>query len=212
MCTVSTSNTSKSSNSARYHHGNLREALLAAGLEWLQTEQSPDFSLRELTRKVGVSVNAAYRHFASKEDLLSAMTAEGFRLLTTDQALAMQADTVADGFREAGRAYVNFARHHPALFRLMFSRFAVTHRNGELNAGAQLAYEGMRHGVAAILKKPVEDTEVTVTAMYAWSLVHGLSHLIIDGQFDTHTDDIDNLVDAVLHRASLPESGATHDS
>ena len=195
MYTVSTSN---------YHHGNLREALLAAGLEKLESEQSPEFSLRELTRQVGVSVNAAYRHFASKDDLLCAMAAEGFRLLCVDQAAAMQADTVEQGFREAGRAYVNFARRHPALFRLMFSRFAVTNRNDELNAGAQLAYDGMRFGVAAILNKPVENADVKIVSMFAWSLVHGLSHLIIDGQFDIHTDDIDGLVDAVLQHAAAP--------
>ena len=194
MCTVSTSN---------YHHGNLREALLAAGLEKLESEQSPEFSLRELTRQVGVSVNAAYRHFASKEDLLCAMAAEGFRQLCVEQATAMQVDSVEQGFREAGRTYVSFARRRPALFRLMFSRFAVTNRNDELNAGAQMAYEGMRHGVAAILDKPPEDLDVVITSMYAWSLVHGLSHLIIDGQFDSHTDDIDGLVNSVLQHASI---------
>jgi len=197
MYTVSTSN---------YHHGNLRQALLDAGLERLESEQSPDFSLRELTRSVGVSVNAAYRHFASKEDLLCAMAAEGFYRLTGSQAKAIQdnSDRV-EGFREAGRAYVSFARQHPALFRLMFSRFAAGNPNPEIKAGAQLAYEGMRHSVAALMKRPTDDSEVIVTAMYAWSLVHGLSHLIIDGQFDPHTDDIDGMVDAVLQRAAIEE-------
>ncbi|MDQ8037044.1 MAG: TetR/AcrR family transcriptional regulator [Pedobacter sp.] len=184
-----------------YHHGNLREALLSKGLELLEAGQS-DFSLRELTRQVGVSANAAYRHFASKEALLSAMAAEGFRQLAAAQAMAVQGGAnPALGFMAAGRAYVDYARQHPALFRLMFGRFAASNPDAEMQAAAQLAYQGLRFGVAAVLKRPVESAEVLAAAMHAWSLVHGLSQLIIDGQMEAHTTDVDGLIDAVLLQA-----------
>src|SRR6218665_945799 len=201
MFTMSTSKSVRTDEPS-YHHGNLREALLSKGLELLESGQS-DFSLRELTRQVGVSANAAYRHFASKEVLLSAMAAEGFRQLAEAQATAVQAGAnPMAGFLEAGRAYVNFAREHPALFRLIFGRFAASSPDEEMRASAQLAYEGLRFGVAAILRLPVESAEVLAVAMHAWSLVHGLSQLIIDGQMQAHTDDIDGLVDTVLRQAA----------
>ncbi len=207
MFTMSTSGLQRPDGPS-YHHGNLREALLAKGLEMLEAGEA-DFSLRELTRRVGVSANAVYRHFAGKEALLSAMAAEGFLRLTSAQAMALQGgSTPATGFLEAGRAYVRFARHHPALFRLMFGRFAAGNPDPELRAAAQLSYEGMRFSVAAILGRPVADAEVLATGMRAWSLVHGLSQLIIDGQMDAHELDIDSLVSAVLSQSTL-EHGIT---
>ncbi|HEX6591769.1 MAG TPA: TetR/AcrR family transcriptional regulator [Moraxellaceae bacterium] len=198
---MSTSNSARTDGPS-YHHGNLRQALVEKGLELLEAGQA-DISLRELTRQVGVSANAAYRHFASKEDLLAAMAAEGFRRLATVQAMAMQErGTAAEGFLEAGRNYVAFARRHPALFRLMFGRFAASNRSEEMLQSAELAYGGLRYGVAAALGLPVEDAKVLPAAMHAWSLVHGLSQLIIDGQMDAHTTDVDALVDAVLLQAA----------
>lgn len=201
MFTMSTSK-KPLSDEPSYHHGNLREALISKGLELLESGQA-DFSLRELTRQVGVSANAAYRHFASKETLLSAMAAEGFRQLAAAQAMAVQGGANPMlGFLEAGRAYVNYARQQPALFRLMFGRFAASNPDAEMQAAAQLAYQGLRFGVAAVLRLPVDSAEVLAAAMHAWSLVHGLSQLIIDGQLQAHTEDIDGLVDTVLRQAA----------
>ncbi len=199
MCTVSTSKSPDEASPSHYHHGNLRQALLQAGLERLESTQNPEFRLRELTRRVGVSVNAAYRHFASKEALLAAMAAEGFHRLVVAQAQAIMGNPDKRmGFVEAGRAYVNFARRHPALFRLMYSRFAATNQDQAMHASAQLAYSGMLYALASVLGKPADDPEVKVGAIQAWSLVHGLSLLIIDGQVDGHTDNVDALLDAVF--------------
>jgi AcrR family transcriptional regulator len=201
---VSTLRKKSTHKAPSYHHGNLREALVAMGMELLEEGQSADFSQRELTRRVGVSANAAYRHFASKEELLTAMAAEGFRQLASAQITAIQGQpNDTERFLAGGRAYVAFARLNPSLFRLMFGRFAAANRNEELSAAAQISYEGMCHGVAAVLAKPVGDKQVTVAATHAWSLVHGLSQLIIDGQFEAHTDDIDGLVDAVFQQVPL---------
>ena len=203
MCAVSTLNGLKNDDAQAYHHGNLREALLINGLALLESTQGTEFSLRELSRVVGVSANAAYRHFANKEELLTAMAIHGFQQMVARQAEQVQsASNAGNGFLSAGRAYVDFARQNPALFRLMFGRFAATQRNEELSAAAQLAYQGMRYSAAAALDKSPDDAEMTVVAMQAWSLVHGLSHLIIDGQFDAHTDNIDQMIDAVFQQAA----------
>lgn len=204
MCAVSTSKDLSMDEQAgeasqQYHHGNLRETLLLSGLALMEATGDTAFSLRELSRQVGVSANAAYRHFASKDDLLTAIAVYGFQQLVSTQAQAVQDNSnPRDGFLMAGISYVSFARRHPALFRLMFGRFAVTHRNDELSAAAQLAYEGMRYSAALALNKALDDPQLMVLATQAWSLVHGLSHLIIDGQFDATTSDIDGLVSQVL--------------
>lgn len=183
----------------QYHHGNLRETLLLNGLALMEASGDTAFSLRELSRQVGVSANAAYRHFASKDELLTAIAVYGFQQLVSAQAQAVQNNPdYREAFLAAGLAYVSFARQHPALFRLMFGRFAVTHRNEELSAVAQLAYEGMRYSAALALNKALDDPQLVVLATRAWSLVHGLGHLIIDGQFNAITDDIDGLLRQVL--------------
>src|SRR5690349_17086414 len=70
------------SESRPYHHGDLRRAIVTAALEILSETQSVDFSLRELARRAGVSHNAPYKHFAEKTELLAAVSAAGFELLT----------------------------------------------------------------------------------------------------------------------------------
>lgn len=213
MFTVSTYNLKQANKpTTSYHHGNLREALVAKGLELLESGQSAEFSLRELSRQLGVSANALYRHFASKDDLLSAMAAEGYRRLGTTQAMAMQTrSSPSDSFFESGRAYVNFARQHPALFRLMFSRFSATNCDQEMQDASQLAFQGLRYGLAAVLELDVEDAVLATAAIHAWSLVHGVSQLIIDGQFDRHSKDIDALVDDVLkHAAAYSKNKGNH--
>lgn len=189
-------------NAERYHHGNLRAALVEAGLAQLREGGSAEPSLRELARRVGVSANATYRHFADKEALLTALAAEGFRQLAAAQLqAALAADEPVGRFFATGRAYVHFAREHPALFRLMFGRFALANRSEELEVSAGLAYEGLRHGVAAALRLMPDSEDVTVAAMHAWSLVHGLSHLILDGQFAVLGQDEDAMIDRVLLQA-----------
>jgi AcrR family transcriptional regulator len=186
-----------------YHHGNLRSALIEAGLALLEGDERGELSLRAIARGAGVSANAAYRHFADKEALLVALAAEGFRRLQAAHLAA--AEAAADprqGMRAAGHAYIDFARSNPALFRLMFGRFTTTHRDQELAQAALASFETLRNGVAAASQGGAEDPRVVVAAVYAWGLVHGLSHLLLDGQLSDLAEDPDTLIDATLKIAS----------
>lgn len=192
-----------SATEKRYHHGNLREALVTHGLVLLAAGQT-GFSLRELTQQLGVSANAAYRHFASKEDLLAAMAAQGFRQLTAAQAAAQaEAGAAIPGLLAAGRAYVQFAATHPAWFRLMFGRFAQQSPSAEMQEAATMAYQGLRVAVAAVLGYSEDDPHLLPASMYAWSLVHGLSQLIVDGLLQAHGHNVDALIDDVLQQTVL---------
>ncbi len=187
--------------SGPYHHGNLRLALVEQGLVLLESSPQGEFSLRELARQVGVSANAAYRHFANKEALLVALAAEGFRRLQAAQVqAAMTVASLKEGFRQAGRAYVRFAQDNPALFRLMFGGLLSNHPSEELSQAAHAAFGTLQTSVAQLLGLDEADHRVTVSAMSAWSVVHGLSHLVLDGQLEHHGHQADALIDEVLAR------------
>lgn len=179
-----------------YHHGDLRNALIDAGLSALEAQDASELSLRALARELGVSANAVYRHFADKDALLSALAAEGFRRFAREQREAraqVATDPVATGL-----GYIRFAQRHPALFRLMFGRFTRACDSPELQEAALAAFgellEDSRStqpaaggvaaapGLAAGSTSASIDEATMLRAIARWSLVHGLSHLMLEGQ------------------------------
>jgi AcrR family transcriptional regulator len=181
-----------------YHHGRLREALVAAGVEALEREPLEDLRVRELARRVGVSPNAAYRHFADRDALLSAIAAEGFRRFGAATLAAKdESATPESALHAQGLAYVRFAREHPELFRLMFGPMSRPSTD-ELARASAATYDALRSAVAAAAgTADLDDPRVTVGATYAWSLVHGLSYLALDGRLEL-AGDVDALIDSVL--------------
>ena len=100
--------------SDRYHHGDLRRALVDEALVLLAESGDGGFSLRELARRVGVTANASYRHFASKDALMLAVAAEGFRRLRVAQQAAEAAAEGAERRLVAGGlSYLRFAHANP---------------------------------------------------------------------------------------------------
>jgi len=168
-----------------YHYGNLRETLLIKGLELLESSQTAEFSMRELTRMIGVSANAVYRHFSNKDQLLTALAIQGFQKLLEAQALAIHdAPNGIQGFLLAARQYLDFALQNPMLFRLMYGRFVVSHEDETLKSYSELAYQGILYSAASALNLSTESSEAKILSIKAWSAIHGLSNLLIDGQFD----------------------------
>lgn len=149
-----------------YHHGNLRPALLRAAGKILEKEGVGALSLREAARRAGVSHNAPYRHFPDREALLAALAAEGFQLL--GEAMRDRAG------KEMGEAYVRFALDHPQRFRLMFGGSVPIAEYEQLRDAAAATYRGL---VEAFKDLPRPE----IAAAAAWSLVHGLANLLLDG-------------------------------
>ena len=158
-----------------YRHGNLPNALRAAARAILD-EAGPDVvGLRETARRVGVSATAAYRHFASKEDLLASVAAEGFRELT---AALEAAASGPDPLTGLGLAYVEFALQKRGLFRLMFGPILVERtKYPSLNEAAGAAFDCMQRVASGAGGRSQEDN---AAGMAAWGLMHGLSALFID--------------------------------
>jgi AcrR family transcriptional regulator len=183
-----------------YHHGNLRRALLDAALALFRRRGAFDFTLRELAREAGVTHNAPYRHFAGKDALLGALREEGFAMLarSAERALAGERDPRAR-VRALGDAYVRFAIAHPHHFRLMLSEIrgkargsteraaperAGKERGADRRAGSAGAFEVLRGALedgrrAGVVRSDLSAQEL---ALAAWSLVHGLASLVVDGQ------------------------------
>src|SRR6202162_4507939 len=107
-----------------YHHGDLRRAIVTAALDILRETQSLEFSLRELSRRAGVSHNAPYKHFADKRELLAAVSAAGFEMLTKRMARAIAGSRNArEQLFAMLRAYIDHGVNNPALYRLMFGGY-----------------------------------------------------------------------------------------
>jgi AcrR family transcriptional regulator len=164
-----------------YHHGNLREALLDAAQRLLEAEGTSALALRRIAREVGVSHAASYHHFASREDLLRGLAERGFDRFGAALREAAASRPGADGFAEMGVAYVAFATRHPALFRLLFGpESAARHVHPEVAAAAQRAFGQLLSQAAAA--GPGGEAEIRRRALAAWSMVHGLASLLVDGQ------------------------------
>lgn len=176
-----------------YRHGDLRRALLEAGIA-LAREGGPDaIVLREATRRAGVVPNAAYRHFASRQDLLQAVRASALSSL----AMAMESeldsipleasspDRARASLRAVGMGYLKFALAETGLFRTAFSVpddveadvDPAKAGNSGLNPfellGAALD-RWVEAGLLAADRRPGAE-------YIAWSAVHGLAVLLIDG-------------------------------
>ena len=165
---MSTSNRAK----RPYHHGDLRPALLQAAMEVLEKEGPSGVLLREVARRAGVSHNAPYRHFESRDALLVAVAAEGFR----EFSARMQ----AAGSSAMAEAYIAFALERPQLFRLMFGGTLKLSSDPELAAASRGAYDGLVDAFRS--RGDVADPQTAAAA--AWSLVHGISELLLNGHFE----------------------------
>jgi len=184
MVTVST----LKSPARSYHHGDLRSALVEAGLKALETTPAADLSLRQLARDVGVSATAVYRHFPDKAALLSALAGEGIERLGVFQQAAA-ASPQPGGFAATGRAYVRWALAHPALFRLIFIHSCP---DGAAVFGTSTAARMLQDHAAALTPDPAQAQRLVIQA---WSVVHGLAMLMLDGQLPADDALIDRVID-----------------
>lgn len=162
----------------RYHHGDLRAALLREADRVLATSGPEALSLRELARALGVSHNAPYKHFANRDALLAALAAEGFRELSAESQEAAATAPSGEMMLARAVAYIGFALRRPAVFKLMFSHDVSGSAHAELGDAARASFFALRQAVAG----GGADRTANDTALAAWAFVHGIAHLLIDGQ------------------------------
>ena len=169
----------------RYHHGDLRRALLDEALRTIQAHGANHLTLRAVGERLGVSRSALYRHFADKQALLAAAACEGFRMLRQAVADAWEHNGHGPtGFEAMAKSYVQFAVAHPSHYRVMFGGFIESAAKDEdLMGEARAAFQVL---VDAIVDQQnnglIRRDDPVLIARFTWALVHGISMLVIDGQ------------------------------
>ncbi|RWR25266.1 TetR/AcrR family transcriptional regulator [Agrococcus lahaulensis] len=175
-----------------YFHGDLRRALLDAGLDAAREGGPEAVSLRELARTVGVAPSAVYRHFASHEQLIGAIARRSLAMVADamEDELARvptgDATAWADGAIAAvGLGYVRFAWREPGLFRLAFRAHGdleAAHDEAARGASGRTPYEHLERALDALEAVGELPREQRPGAeALAWSAVHGFATLTVEG-------------------------------
>jgi AcrR family transcriptional regulator len=185
----------------RYHHGNLRRALLDEALRTIHHDGVEALTLRTIGLALGVSRTALYRHFADKRALLSAVATEGFRMLRARLIEAWGSGGVRQ-FDGMGVAYIGFAIANPSHYRVMFGGFVDdAPRDEELTREATAAFQALVDAIVSLQRDgAVKKDDPLQLARFIWSTVHGISMLIIDGQLPLKRAQIDDLIEFAIQR------------
>ncbi len=188
------SSSPKSRKRGRYHHGDLPRALVDAALDLVQEQGVAALTLREVARRVEVTHAAPYRHFKDKSALLAAVAAEGFKRLSRTLSEARLGASKSEQLAATGVAYLRFATHHPAHYRVMFGTESQTARSAALEAAAADVTTELRalcspgsgsQGSAS--ERPssessdLDDTQASEGATTLWAQWHGLALLHLGG-------------------------------
>jgi AcrR family transcriptional regulator len=197
---------------AGYHHGDLRHALVSSAVRLIEQAGHEEFSLREAARDVGVSANAAYRHFEDRSALLTAVAQSGLDRLSLRMQRVMHreahgkdpAGASVARFKATGRAYVEFALDHQELFRVMFGRAGIS-CIGAAAPDAAVAplptpYQLLGEALDSLVANGVLARDRRQGAeLLAWTVVHGFAVLALDGSvsFETNRSRSDALSSAL---------------
>jgi len=169
-----------------YHHGDLKNALIQAGLAILAQDGVQALSLRQVAKRAGVSHTAPYAHFADKQALIAAIAAEGYQKLYEQVSMAAVGypDDPRERLIETAWAYVQFALDAPDQFKITFS--GVVEREQDYPEYVAQAKQNFALIVAVVADcqragaLPPGDTDLLVVSL--WASIHGLIHLLLGNQ------------------------------
>ncbi|MDP6688170.1 MAG: TetR/AcrR family transcriptional regulator [Alphaproteobacteria bacterium] len=164
-----------------YHHGNLSEALVQAALDLIEKVGPAGFTFAEVTRAVGVSPAAPYRHFRDRDALMADIARRGFDKFADGLAAAWnngQPDAMT-AFKAVGQAYLAFARDEPAYFAAMFEARLPPDSSRELAQATDRAFNVLRQACETLIgdlpgrRRP----PALMMALHVWSMAHGIASL-----------------------------------
>lgn len=168
-----------------YHHGDLKTALVIAAAELVTCRGASAVSLREVARILGVSHNAPYRHFSTRQALLAAVAAYGFETLINEMEMAIRAEDPTENLRAIGWCYLTFALRQRGVYQLMFGGEIRKSDHPDLLAIGERAFTMLKQQVAPLA--PALDARLaTITA---FALMHGIAHLLLDKQLENYESD-----------------------
>jgi AcrR family transcriptional regulator len=165
-----------------HHHGDLRSALIQAGIALLSEGGKQQLTLRKCAARAGVSHAAPAHHFDGLGGLRAAIAQEGFRLFRLSMLAACDDDNPNDLDRLKGicSGYLNFAIQNPALFDLIFSSAPLVNLETDLKQGTAYSYGVLRDACAPFV--PLGQDPMVIETQ-VWSLIHGYTHLYMASRF-----------------------------
>lgn len=187
----------------RYHHGDLRRALVEEAVRTIAAQGVEGLTLREAGRRLGVSRTALYRHFPSKAALLAAVARDGFQRFARALAEARDAGGITHASLERmGVAYVEFALANPSHYRVMFGNFlAQCEEDPDLTTEARASFQVLVDAVTALQQRGVlRRDDPQHLAYLIWATVHGVAMLAIDGQLGPDARTTARMLIDVAHR------------
>jgi AcrR family transcriptional regulator len=164
-----------------YHHGNLREALLAAAVRLIAEKGPAGFTIAEAARLAGVSPAAPYRHFRDAEALLAEVALRGFDQFAATLTAAWRGgepDPIT-AFERMGTAYLAFARAEPAYYAAMFEARIPHEAHPGLLAAGERAFAVLREAAETLTARLPRERRppALMVALHVWALSHGVASL-----------------------------------
>jgi AcrR family transcriptional regulator len=178
---VSPTRSEKAAKGGRYHHGDLRAALVDTAIEVIAERGVRGFSLAETTRRLGVTAAAPYRHFTGRDELLAAVAVKALDAFTAVLAAeAADADTPEERLAAMTRAYVRFAARQRPMFETLYSAGLDKSRYPEL----ERAYEPIDTFLLSVQEICAGDAAAAdALAAALEATAHGHAALLIDGEY-----------------------------
>jgi AcrR family transcriptional regulator len=173
-----------------YHHGDLKNALIKAGVEILSKEGIEGLSLRKVAQRAGVSHNAPYSHFPDKQSLIAAISTEGFKGLYAelDAAVTSNPNDPKKQLQDGVLAYAQFAMDHTDTFKIMFS--GILEKEKEYPAFVEISQKTFQRVVDIVQACQnagiLHSKQPELVAIAVWGQVHGIVSLALEGQI-SHT-------------------------
>jgi AcrR family transcriptional regulator len=164
-----------------YHHGNLRETLIAAALDLIAKKGTAGFTFAEAARYAGVSPAAPYRHFRDRDELMASVALRGFERFEAHLARAWDGGRPEPfaALERLGKAYLEFARTEPAFYSAMFEAGVPVAGNPELRQAGERAFavlRGAADAIAAAMPSAGRPPALMV-ALHIWAMAHGVASL-----------------------------------
>ncbi len=168
-----------------YHHGNLKEALIAAALDLISQKGAAGFTFAEAARQAGVSPAAPYRHYRDRDMLMADVAKRGFELFADRLARAWNdgKPRPIDALKRMGGAYLTFAREEPSYYAAMFESGVPMGDHPDCRAASDRAFQTLKLACDAVIAAMRDGRKppALMMALHVWSISHGIASLFARG-------------------------------
>ena len=178
---------------SRYHHGDLKEAMVLASYDLVRRDGAENFKLSDACQQAGVSTAAPYKHFRDRNEVLELVIAMGFAEMDRRSMAAVESAGVGTlaGIIAMGHAYVRFAVEEQRLFRLMFGQNPILKQATGVEEDGMKCFGNVIQQVALYCQRQSVPGDPKTIAIRLWTFVHGAASLLIDEDYAKVAPDLD---------------------